>query len=113
MKRDVALWTGILGGAIAWLTSFEARFALAPLACVMQGKLPLYIISLLALGITAGCGFIAWQQWTIVGKQWPDNADSTTSRIRIMAIGGVLLNAMFIIVIVAQAIPEVMLAPCD
>jgi hypothetical protein len=113
MKRDLLLWTGILGGAIAWLLSFEANFALAPLACVMQGKLALYVISLIALAVTAGCGLLAWKQWTMAGREWPGNGGGVLSRIRVMAIGGVLLSAMFFIVILAQAIPEVILAPCD
>jgi hypothetical protein len=113
MKRDLALWTGVLAGPVAWLTSFQANFALAPVACVLKGKLALYAISVVALLLTAAAGVVAWQQWTGAGKEWPGQGGDTTARVRIMAIGGVLLSAMFFIVILAQAIPEVILAPCE
>ena len=113
MKRDVALWTGVLAGPIAWLTSFQANFALAPAACALQAKLVLYAISVVALLVTAAAGVVAWQQWTGAGKEWPGQGGDTTARVRIMAIGGVLLSSTFFIVILAQAIPEVILAPCE
>ena len=113
MSRDFALWTGILAGPIIWLISFEAKFALAPWACVAQGKLGLYSVSILALILAAASGLLAWHEWKVVGQTAPGDSDGTLPRTRIMAIGGVLLSALFFLVILAQAIPEVILKACD
>lgn len=113
MTRDLALWTGVLAGPIVWLMSFEANFALAPWACIFQAKLALYIVSAIAFALAVASGLLAWSQWNEVGREWPDAGGSVISRARIMAAGGVLLSAMFAIVIVAQAIPEIILAPCQ
>ncbi len=113
MTRDFALWTGILAGPIVWLISFEANFALAPWACVFQAKIALYIVSIVALAIAAASGILAWRQWSALGREWPGPGGAGLPRGRIMAIGGVLLSAMFFLVILAQVIPELVLAPCE
>jgi hypothetical protein len=113
MKRDLALWTGLLAGPIIWLCSFEANYALAPWACIFQAKLALYLISLVALVLCAGSGMLAWRQWTELGREWPGGGGGAVPRARIMAIGGVLMCAMFFLVVLAQAIPEVTLGSCQ
>ncbi|MGI8962462.1 MAG: hypothetical protein ACR2IV_22435 [Bryobacteraceae bacterium] len=112
MSRDLALWIGVLAGPIIWLVSFEANFALAPWACVTQGKAALYAVSILALSLSAGSGLLAWCEWGELGKESPDG-EGALPRSRIMAIGGVLLSSLFFLVIPAQAIPEVMLKACN
>lgn len=113
MKRDLALWTGVLAGPIVWLLSFEANYALAPWACIFQAKLALYLVSIAALILCAGSGMVAWRQWTELGREWPGTGGGALPRSRIMAIGGVLLSAMFFLVILAQAIPPVLLDACE
>ena len=113
MKRDFALWIGVLAGPVVWLCSFEANYALAPWACIFQAKLALYLVSLAALLLCAGSGMMAWRQWIELGREWPGGEGGTLPRSRIMAIGGVLLSAMFFLVILAQAIPEVLLEACQ
>jgi hypothetical protein len=113
MGRDFALWTGILTGPIVWLMSLEVNFALTPWACVTQGKAALYAISIIALLLCAGSGLLAWREWSQLGKEWPDDAEAAVARTRIMAVGGVLLSVMFFLVIVAQAIPQIILKACD
>jgi hypothetical protein len=113
VSRDFTLWTGLLTGPTAWLISFEARFALAQWACATHGKVALYAISALALVITAVSGLLAWREWNGVGQETPGDAEGPIPRQRIMAIGGVLLSGLTVLLIVAQAIPEVLLRPCD
>jgi hypothetical protein len=113
MTRDLALWTGLLAGPIVWLISFEANFALAPWACVTQGKAALYVVSILALLLSAGSGLLAWREWGELGKESPGDGEGALPRSRVMAIGGVLLSVLFFLIILAQAIPEVMLQACN
>ena len=113
MSRDLALWTGILAGPIVWLLSFEANFALAPWACVFQAKLALYIVSLLALALAAASGMVAWRQWTGLGRELPGDGEGAVPRLRVMAIGGLFMSGMFFLVILAQAIPELVLGACE
>jgi hypothetical protein len=113
MSRELALWTGVLGGPVVWLLSFEANFALAPWACTFDAKLALYIVSVVALVSAAASGLLAWRQWKDLGQEWPGEGGGVLPRSRIMAIGGVLLSAMFFLVILAQALPEIILGACQ
>ncbi len=93
--------------------SFEANFALAPWACLFQAKITLYIVSIVALLLAAASGLLAWRQWSALGRELPGDGGGGLPRLRIMAMGGVLLSAMFFLVILAQAIPEVVLGACE
>jgi hypothetical protein len=113
MSRNFILWAGVLAGPIVWLLSFEANYALAPWACTFQAKLGLYLVSLAALVLCAGSTLMSWRQWGELGREWPGGGGDVLSRSRIMAIGGVLLSAMFFLVVLAQAIPAVLLEACE
>ena len=112
-KRNLALWTGLLAGPVIWLCSFEANFALAPWACLFQAKLALYLVSIFALILCAASGVLAFKQWKAIGTEWPDDAGVALPRTRLMAMGGVALSASFFLVVLAQAIPEVVLGACE
>ncbi|HEX3684184.1 MAG TPA: hypothetical protein VHU83_16745 [Bryobacteraceae bacterium] len=111
--RNLALWTGVLAGPFVWLLSFQANFTLAPWACEFNTKIALFLVTLVALVLVAGSGWLAWREWTELGKALPDNAAGALGRSRIMALGGVLLSAMFFVVILAQAMPELILGACE
>lgn len=113
MKRDLALWISVLAGPVVWLVSFEANYALAPWACTFQAKIGLYLVSVAALILCGASGMLAWRQWVELGKQWPGSEGGSLARERILAVGGVLLSGMFFVVVLAQAIPEVLLEACE
>ena len=113
MSRDAALWTGVLAGPIVWLISFQTNFVLVPWACVFQGKLALYLVSLVALLLVAGSGLLAWKQWSQLGKQAEFEGAGALPRSRIMAFGGIMLSALSFVVILGQAIGEIILGACQ
>ena len=113
MHRDLALWIGILAGPTVWLIQFEANFALVPWACLWQGKLVLYLVSLLALAASAASGMLAWREWNILGKEVDPQGGDTLSRSRLMAFSGVTLSIFSCVLVVAQAIPELVLGACQ
>lgn len=113
MSRDLALWTGLLAGPTVWLMSFEALFALNPWACIFQTKLALYAVSLGAFVISGAAGLVAWNQWKILGSQLSAETGGALARSRMMAFGGIILSVFSCLIIVAQAIPELVLESCQ
>jgi len=113
MNRDLALWIGLLAGPIAWLSSFEANFALVPWTCIWQGKLTLYLVSLAAFLIAGAAGLLAWRQWSELGREADPHGGDTLSRSRSMAFGGVILSSLSCLIIVAQAVVESILVACQ
>lgn len=110
MKRDLALWTGVLGGPLVWLASFLARFSLVPWACT-SSKGILFAVTITAGSLCAACGALAWRQ-----LRTPEGAQHVSgdalSRSRFMAIGGVALSAACFLIVLTQAIPELLLGAC-
>ena len=96
--RQALLGTGLVLAPLAWFTSLEANFALAPFVCAGHGKSLLLLVSATALGLTVASGLLAWTQ---------------RSFHRRLAISGAVVSALFGIVIVAQAIPNAMLGGCE
>jgi hypothetical protein len=113
MKRNVILWASILAGPLVWLISFQANFALVPWACIFQGKVALYLVSLLALAACAVSGLVAWREWRSLGRELNFDGSGALPRSRMMAFSGVVLSTGFFLVVLAQAIPEVILRECQ
>jgi hypothetical protein len=97
MKQAV-LGAGLVLAPLAWFASMEANFALAPLACAGHRKSTLLLVSAVALGLAVAGGLLAWTQ---------------RNSQRRLAVSGAVISALFAIVIVAQAIPNLMLGGCE
>jgi hypothetical protein len=98
MKRDLVLWLTLLASPAAWFLNLNAKFALT------QWKPALFAISGATLAVAALSGSVAWREWRNTG---PDE------RARSMALGGVVLSGLFFLVILAQAIPDLMLTGAE
>jgi len=113
MRRDVQLWLAVLAGPTVWLLSFLANFALAPWACAFGWKPALFAVTIAALAITAGAGLLAWKIWRQVGIEMPGESGGAVGHERSLSLAGVLLSAMFLLVIIAQAVPNIVLGACQ
>ena len=96
--RHAVLGTGLVLAPLAWFASLEANFALAPLACAGHGKSTLLLVSAVGFGLAAGSGLLAWTQRSLQPR---------------LAVSGAVISVLFSIVIVAQAIPNLMLGGCE
>jgi hypothetical protein len=96
--KQALLGTSLVLAPMAWFVSLEANFALAPLACSGHGKSILFLVSAVALSLAVASGFLAWTQRTLHRR---------------LAVSGAMISALCSIVIVAQAIPNLMLGGCE
>ena len=109
MNRDLLLWTSILAPPAAWFFALAANFALAPLPCAGPAEFVRPGVWLTALLIAAAAGVLAMR----LKRTGPEDAqDAAAERVRSMAISGVVLSVGFLIVIVAQALPDFILWGC-
>ncbi|MBV9761958.1 MAG: hypothetical protein JO340_15455 [Acidobacteriaceae bacterium] len=113
MNPNVYLWTGVLGGPMIWLTSFEARFALAPWACTFQNKWALHAVAIAALILCAACAWLSFRQWRALGEP-PSSPDAgVVPRSSFLAILGIVISCGCGLIVIAQAIPEIVLGACE
>ena len=113
MRRDIQLWLSVLAGPTIWFAGLLANFALAPWACTLNWKAALFVVTLVSLAISAASGLLAWKLWREAGVEMPGEIGGAVAHERSLALAGVLLSALFCIVIIAQAVPNIILAGCD
>lgn len=96
--KSAVLGSGLVLAPMAWFASLGANFAVAPLACAGHGRNVLLLVSFAALGLAVTGGLLAWTQ---------------RESHRQLAVSGAALSALFSIVIIAQALPNLMLGGCE
>jgi hypothetical protein len=113
MRRDAQLWLSVLAGPTIWFAGMLANFALAPWACALGWKPALFAVTLVSLAVDAAAGLLAWRLWRGAGVEMPGEVGGAIAHERSLTLAGVLLSSLFFIVIVAQAVPNIILAGCD
>ena len=108
-----ALWVGLLLAPFAFLINLEVAYALVPRACSSRSELPVHLVHLVCMLLTLYGLLTAWRCWKATGATWPGEEGDPLARSRFMAGTGLLVSAMFVLVIVAQWIPSLVLDPCQ
>jgi hypothetical protein len=108
------LWLSLLLAPMAWLADLEASYALAAQACIASPghRLALYLVPL-AAAFVAGLGAVlAWQVYTRTTTPAPAAAAAEGSE-RFLALASVVASVFFVLIILVQTIPNVLLGACD
>jgi hypothetical protein len=111
--RRLGLWVGPLIGPLAWLADLEISFSADRLSCNSNTPLPLHLATIICLLISFGGIAYTWRDWRDTGKGWPGEEESIVSRSRLLSFVGLTVNTMFVLAILFQAVPKVMLHPCQ
>jgi hypothetical protein len=122
-----ALWFGLFGAPVAWSLQLLSSYALVAHGCypaAVPRAMPIVAgLRTVVLGgggvallIALVAGGIAWRSWGAMRGE-PHGANegmlkTGEDRTRFMALAGILLSAVFLLGIVMNAIPVVLLRPC-
>jgi hypothetical protein len=113
LKEMIPLVGSILLPALIWALQMEVNYALVRRACSAQRSASLYLVTVAALLLTAISMAIAWSSWRRSGKRWPNEFADVATRIRFLAVLGLLMSSTFFLVILAQGIATVFFYPCQ
>lgn len=111
--RDLILWLTVFAGPVFWLVSFQAKLSWNTWTCAEQTNMPLFLFALTAFLLTAGAGLLASRQWHSLGANTPSDGGDPPTRARFMALGAVIFSIGFCLIIIAQAIPDLIIDPCQ
>lgn len=111
----LALWAGLLAGPVVWLVQFQAAYTLVPVLCKSGARnLALHGVFVVALLLVAGAGLLAWRNFRAVGATAEGEEEAgIIPRTRFMSLLGLLVTAMFFLVIVAQWVASWVFGPCQ
>lgn len=114
-----------LSGPVVWSAYLVASYLLVESACSVRLSgpfllgLPMISLLTLALGVLAIAlilypGWRAWRAWRELRYQPASSAesDSATSG-PFLAYGGLILNALFLLVMLFTVLPALVLGPCS
>ena len=107
------LWFGILAGPLAFLLNLQLSYMLVQPVCVTAHRLVLHLVPVGALLLTVSGGVSAWRNWQRTGRAESSKAAGVLPCSRFMAGVGLLTSGLFILVIVAQWLPNFILTPCQ
>lgn len=109
--RALALWTGWLLGPLAWGVHLMASYLLVSWVCAGGGRWALHAVTVATAALALLAGLIAYVQWrpTRGGGQGGHGA---RERVRFMAVGGTIISALMVLIIIAEGIPNFIVSPC-
>ena len=108
-----ALWMLVIAAPVIVAAEMQANFVLVRQACSMQRNVTLYAVIVVAMILTIATAVVAISIWRRVGPMWPADEGDVASRIRFIAVLGILSSVMSFIVILAQGIATVHFDPCQ
>jgi quinol-cytochrome oxidoreductase complex cytochrome b subunit len=114
-RRLAALWIGVLAGPVVWAALLETNYVLSYVACERRHTWMLFATTAAAVAVIALSAFGAWRAAPPAGEEnapSTDPIDTAVIRARFMVNGALALCGFFILVILATAIPAVVLHPC-
>jgi len=106
-------WLLVIAPAVITAAHQEANFVLVRQACAAQRNLLLYVVTSVALLLTALAGLIAYMTWRDAGAQWPGETADVATRTRFIAMVGLLGSGIFFLVTLAQGIATIYYDPCQ
>jgi hypothetical protein len=116
--RVVALVTGVLAPPLLMLTLLQANYVLSYVACETRQTWFLHAATAAAVALAAASGWWAWRAGhgpldLPEPLTPPVSAETCDSRTRWMAHASVALSVWFAIVMIAMAVPVVVLRTCQ
>ena len=109
---EVVLWLSSFTPVVAWIAAQQVGFILSPWVCATGHRWVLTAVMGAALAAAAAGGAATWKAWKRQDEERGGHAPSRARR-RFVAAGGLLLAAVFLVAIVALAVPTFIHRPCD
>ncbi|HEY0972440.1 MAG TPA: hypothetical protein VGE02_15835 [Gemmatimonadales bacterium] len=112
-RRQAIEWVPIFAGPLALAVNLQVSYMLVPAACSGGTRVLIAMVHLAMLLMVVASGDLAWRLWNDAGRGWPGDETGHVERRRFLAVLGLLVSALFTIVVVWQAVPTVVLSPCQ
>lgn len=108
-KEVLRLWSGFLLPPLAWLLDLQLNYSLTGWVCESGKSWVLDVVTVGALLVCAAGGVLSWMSRRIIDEH---RGRPERERTRLFVVAGVANAVFFGLVIVATAIPNVILRSC-
>ena len=104
--------TLFLAPAVFFL-QFQTNYLLVQWACARGGEGWLHFVSAVSIGLAHIGVWMGWRLWQRAGGEAPGQGTPPESRVRLIAIVGGVISALFVLLMAAQWLPVFVLSPCQ
>lgn len=111
-KGLLALWGGVLIAPAAYFFQLCVAYGMVNWVCRNGYSLLITLVTIIALSLCAFGAYLAWSCWKQVGTEYSEDIGDAVNRSRFMAVGGLILSALFFVSILAQEIPNWIVGAC-
>ncbi len=108
----LTLWGGVLIAPAAYFFQLCVAYGLVSWVCRSGNSFVITLVTIVALALCGFGGFLAWRNWRSVGAEFTEDKGDPVNRTRFMAVGGLILSALFFVAILAQEIPNWIVGAC-
>jgi hypothetical protein len=108
----LALWFAFLGGPVAWTIRLLAGYPLVSVACRMGTTAPLNLLTAATAAMGLAAAVTGWLAYRRVRQAGPSGLGDAYARARFMALGGILISAIFTYAILNEGMAVVLQDPC-
>jgi hypothetical protein len=110
-RSVLALWVGVLGPPVIWLTQFEIKYVLAARPATSRHAGWLIGVGVVALAVVAMLAVFARRQQRTAGAAPLDQMAGVAARTRFMSMLGQMSCALFALLIIAQGLADFFFEP--
>lgn len=111
-KGLLALWGGVLIAPSAYFLQLCVAYGMVNWVCRSGYSFVITLITLISLALCVFGAYLAWICWKQVGTEYSEDKGDAVNRSRFMAVGGLILSALFFVSILAQEIPNWIVGAC-
>jgi hypothetical protein len=109
-----APWGGILGVPAVWAVHLQVVYAMVPWVCTHHKMWLLHLTTIVSLAVGGLLLGTTWIDYHRTGRARSDSLESGVhSRGRFLGALGILVAAMFLLLIAAQGVPAFFIDPCS
>ena len=108
-----AQWYGVLIGPLVFGFDLLVSYSLVPHACSTGHEYVLHVMTVACFLVVATGLFSSWWLYQQIPGEMPRRGDHLMSRVRFMALAGILLCIFCEVLIIANAVPRFVMSPCD
>lgn len=115
------LWFLVFTPPIAWTLHLAISYSLHPTACESSNRALLWLVSIVLVVIPTITGWRAFVFWHSLPDPYaggaagaPEDAEPRQrGRERFLAVTGFVFSCLFILIVIGQSVPTILLRPCD
>lgn len=108
-------WTGFFLAPAAFFAHLQVAYVLVPWSCMRDNRLWLHVAGAVSVLLALTGVAVAWTVWSResdAGLEAPGEHGGPRPRARFLAVAGVVMSAMFALLLAAQWAAALFLSPC-